>query len=150
MPPKPIPTSTHAALDPIHLAELERIDRRLRLVLYELGNYLHGQKLMARDKGVLGSRGITQFIAELLRAKARESFAPGAAPLGLNLADILAAAERAGYVIPTPGTLSAKLNQRAYRVGDVRWRKTEVTRKRGAGVGVWYWCGTAMDRGELI
>jgi hypothetical protein len=111
-----------------HLQELERLERRLELLLRDF-RILRRQMIdAAKDKGVLGSRGLTEFIIDLLRAEVT--------PItnnicGMSVRDLLYQAEKAGYAVPTIRTMSKRLTERAYRVGDIAWAK-----ERG-----WYWKG---------
>ena len=104
------------------LASLERIERRLENCLRDLRIFRADQQKMAQGAGVLGSRGLTQFVLDMLRQTA---------PTGIPIAELLLAAEVAGYAIPTARTLSKRLTERAYRVGDVAWHDN-----------FWYWKGT--------
>lgn len=112
------------------LAELERLERRIELVLRDLRIYRATQQSAASSRGVLGSRGLTEFIMEMLQQKTGSSNNP-TVNIGYPVAVILRAAETAGYAIPTARTLGKRLAERQYRVGDIAWAKD-----RG-----WYWKG---------
>ena len=103
-------------------ATLERLERRLELVLRDLRAYRAELQAEAKDGGVLGSRGLTQFLLDMLRQ---------ASPGGLHIAGMLMAAESAGYAIPTARTMSKRLTEHKYRVSDIEWRDN-----------LWYWKGT--------
>jgi hypothetical protein len=97
-----------------HLQELERLERRLELLLRDF-RVLRRQMIdAAKDKGVLGSRGLTEFIIDLLKAEPDQDH---------QVRDLLYRAEKAGYAIPTVRTMSKRLTERAYRVGDIIWTK---------------------------
>jgi hypothetical protein len=76
-----------------------------------------------RDKGVLGSRGLTEFVVEYLKSRPNG---------GANIHELLVAAEQAGYAIPIARTLSKRLTLRAYTHGDIAWSKA---------LDGWYWKG---------
>jgi len=65
----------------------------------------------ASDKGVLGSRGLTEFLLGLIQS--RED--------GYSITELLTTAEQTGYAVPTRRTLSKRLGVRAYREGDIRY-----------------------------
>jgi hypothetical protein len=117
-------------LDPQHLTELERIERRLELCLRDLRLYRRGQMESLSDKGVLGSRSLTEFVIEMLQMAAR----CGVPKPGFTVRELLGAAEGAGYAIPTARTLSKRLTTRAYRSGDIEW-----VQKMHGGQSYCYW-----------
>lgn len=75
------------------------------------------------DKGVLGSRGLTEFVVGYLK---------NLYPSAVDIHMILSAAEKAGYAVPMARTLSKRLTVRSYRRGDIAWSKDSDG---------WYWKG---------
>lgn len=140
--------SGRAAAPAAHIATLERIERRLETALTDLRVLRTELQRDVTSRGVLGSRGLTQFIIEQLQTAAAEHarclqasqhVAAGqqqprmAVPApGIAINDLLALAERAGYEPPTRRTLSKRLTERNYRVGDIAFDQTAQ---------VWYWQG---------
>jgi hypothetical protein len=120
------------------LASLERIERRLENCLRDLRIFRADQQKMAQGKGVLGSRGLTQFVLEQLWAVS------GVGDGGLTIKAILLSAEVAGYAIPTARTMSKRLTERAYRVGDIDWQGPGQDFTNGSK-GYWYWKGTTGE-----
>jgi hypothetical protein len=108
--------------DKLHLAALERIERRFELALRDLRIFRRELEAGAADKGVLGSRSLTEYILGLLQVS----------EAGLSITNLLLTAEQAGYKIPTRRTLSKRLTQRAYRNQDVGFDQEKE---------VWYWKG---------
>lgn len=101
---------------------LEAVERRLtdalaqlRTLRVELGNE-------SRDKGVLGSRGLTRFILEQLESSPARSF---------HVIELLQLAERAGYQAITPRNMTKRLTEYRIRTGMIG------TNDRG-----WYWKGS--------
>lgn len=92
--------------------------RRHELLLRDLRAYLREQSKESLDKGVLGSRGMTEFCIDTIKQSN-----------GVSVQWLLSQAERAGYAVPTSRTLSKRLTERAYRTGDIAYGK-----QRG-----WYW-----------
>lgn len=113
---------TQVEPDKLHLASLERFERRLELLLRDLRIFRSELEEGVKDRGVLGSRGLTEYIMGLL--KASES--------GYSINHLLITAEEAGYEIPTRRVLSKRLTARAYRVGDIGY---DAERE------VWFWKG---------
>lgn len=105
------------------LVELERLERRLELLLKDLRIYRQQRIREESSGGVLGSRGLTEYMIDTLRA--------GAGYTGISVRELLIMAEHAGYKVPTLRTMSKRLTERAYRVGDIAWSK-ELE---------WYWRG---------
>lgn len=103
------------------LAELENLERRFELLLKDLRIYRRQRTQEEKEKGVLGSRGLTEFIVNYL-----QSLKPIE---GSSLQHLLHLAERAGYTVPTLRTMSKRLSERSYRVGDIGYDK-----QRG-----WHW-----------
>lgn len=95
-------------LDRLHLTELEKLERRLELVLRDLRIYRRELEQTVADKGILGSRSLTEYVLGLLQKSE-----------GMSITDLLLTAEKAGYAIPTRRTMSKRLGDRAYRVGDI-------------------------------
>jgi hypothetical protein len=139
-------------LDALHLANLERIERRLESCLRDLRQYRAEQQAATTEQGVLGSRGLTQFVIDLLRQakmtydEAWDRCMPGnivvMPSMGMSIREILAAAESAGYAIPTARTLSKRLNMRSYRVGDIAWSRSGNDNDGPTATpnaGFWYW-----------
>jgi hypothetical protein len=135
-------TPAPPTLDPLHLSELERIERRLEGCLRDLRAYRASQQRGLTDQGVLGTRGLTQFLIDLLRAIPRTGLLP--AQLGLTVTAMLLAAEHAGYAIPTARTMSKRLTERRYRVGDIDWQGPGQDFTNGSK-GYWYWKGTTGE-----
>lgn len=96
-------------------AQLELIERRLEAILRDLRIYRGQISLAQQSQGVLGSRGLTEFILDTI--------AHLPAGTGLSARDLLTLAERAGYSIPTTRTLSKRLTERSYRVGDIEFNQ---------------------------
>lgn len=95
-------------LDRLHLAEFEKLERRLELLLRDMRIYRRELEQSAADKGVLGSRSLTEYMLGLLQASD-----------GMSITELLLTAEKAGYAIPTRRIMSKRLGDRAYRVGDI-------------------------------
>ena len=131
-------TPAPPTLDPLHLSELERIERRLEGCLRDLRAYRASQQRGLTDQGVLGTRGLTQFLIEQLQAVS--SVGDG----GLTVKAMLITAEHAGYAIPTARTLSKRLTERRYRVGDIDWQGPGQDFTNGSK-GYWYWKGTTGE-----
>jgi|SRR5882762_1272218 len=112
-----------------HLQEMQRLERRLELVLKDLRVLRTSLQRDVATQGVLGSRGLTQFIVETLR----DSVIRHGANHGANVPWLLLQAEQAGYAIPLPRTMSKRLTERSYRVRDIAWNKEAEC---------WYWCKT--------
>ena len=106
--------------DKLHLAKLELIERRFEKALRELREFRHELGQSSQDKGVLGSRGLTEFVINLLRTGQ------------YKMSELLRQAELAGYAVPTRRILSKRLTERAYRVGDIAFDSEG---------GFWYWKG---------
>jgi hypothetical protein len=107
--------------DKLHLAKLELIERRFENLLRDLREFRHELEGASKDKGVLGSRGLTEFVLGLLQTTG-----------GQSITSLLKQAEEAGYAVPTRRILSKRLTERAYRVGDIAFNKES---------GVWVWKG---------
>lgn len=108
-------------IDKLHLASLERLERRLELVLRDMRIFRRELEHEQADKGVLGSRTLTEYVLGLLQTSE-----------GMTITDLLLSAEKAGYAIPTRRVLSKRLTGRAYRTGDVAFDD---------GREVWVWKG---------
>lgn len=89
---------------------LESIERRLETVLRDLRAYRSERERADSDKGVLGGRGLTEFVLTLIIATR-----------AISTRQLLTAANQAGYAIPTVRTMSKRLTERAYRVGDIKF-----------------------------
>lgn len=135
--PKPACRPARPQIDVQHLAELERIERRIENALRDLRLYRAGQIRSLSDRGVLGARDLTAFILELLKMSARH----GAPKPGLTVKQLLSAAEGAGYAIPTARTLSKRLTTRAYRTGDIEWVVGSGTWTDDSATGYWHYKG---------
>ena len=96
--------------DKLHLAALERLERRLENVLRDMRNYRHELEGASKDKGVLGSRSLTEFVLGLLEVNGE-----------MHINVILSEAESTGYKIPTRRIMSKRLTERAWRVGDIQY-----------------------------
>lgn len=110
--------------DKLHLAKLELIERRFEKVLRDIREFRHELEGSSKDKGVLGSRGLTEFILTQLQKNPDHS--------GHSITELLRQAELAGYAVPTRRILSKRLTERAYRVGDIAF---------DSDGGFWYWKG---------
>jgi hypothetical protein len=133
-------TPAPPTLDPLHLSELERIERRLEGCLRDLRAYRASQQRGLTDQGVLGTRGLTQFLIEQLQAVS--DVGDG----GLTVKAMLITAEIAGYAIPTARTLSKRLTERRYRVGDIDWQGPDSNETSSINYkGYWYWKGTTRE-----
>lgn len=141
-----VATTPPPVLDHLHLAELARIERHLESILRDLRAYRTQQQQASADQGVLGSRGLTQFVLDQLKAlaggEARVQAGDFGTRVGKTVTDLLLAAENAGYAIPTKRTLSKRLVERRYRVGDIDWQDTD---SEDRNKGYWYWKGTKGD-----
>lgn len=144
-----------AELGTLHLEALSRLESRLASLLRDLRIYRQELTATVADKGVLGSRGLTEYLLLLLRQKAEGPFSANPelitnildrlpVPLarhqrslpsdsGLTIRELMALAEQAGYAVPTRATLAKRLNNRAYSAGDVRFEPER---------GVWKWTGS--------
>lgn len=94
--------------------DLELLERRIESILVDLRRFRRDLQREQSDKGVLGSRGLTEFTIGLLQANTRAAW---------SVRDLLLAAEKAGYMIPTSRILSKRLTEVQYRRGGVKWRK---------------------------
>ena len=94
-------------VDRLHLAAFERMERRIENVLRDMRILRHELAASTKDKGVLGSRNMTEYVISLLQT------APH------TITELLESAEKAGYAIPTRRILSKRLTERKYRVGDI-------------------------------
>lgn len=94
--------------------DIELLERKLEGVLVELRQFRRGMIADTRDKGALGSRGLTQFVVDLLKANTRPAW---------SVEELLLAAERVGYAIPTSRTMSKRLTEWQYRKGQIKWAK---------------------------
>lgn len=103
------------------LITLRSIERRLEHTLQDIRQLQKDIQSAHQDKGVLGSRGLTQFCVDLLKSNTKPAW---------SVEEMLIAAERAGYAIPTRRTLSKRLTGWQYRRGGVRWV---------AGLDGWTW-----------
>jgi hypothetical protein len=119
-PSSSILASPSLAFDHYRVQKFFSIERRLERTLRDLRLLRAELSQSVADKGVLGSRGLTEFCLCLLQA----DNAVG----GYTILEILRAAETAGYAVPSARTLSKRLGNRSYRVGDVecgedrKWR----------------------------
>ena len=103
--------------DRLHLASLERIERRFELALRDLRILRREIEHSVSDKGVLGSRSLTEYVLDLIRKSEH----------GISITNILLDAEKVGYKITTRRVMSKRLTGRAYRVGDIQYdRENEV------------------------
>jgi hypothetical protein len=93
--------------DKLHLAAFERMERRMENVLRDMRILRHELERASKEHGVLGSRTMTEYVISLLQT------APH------TITELLEAAEKAGYSIPTRRILSKRLTERKYRVGDL-------------------------------
>ena|SRR5665213_3924947 len=108
--------------DKLHLAALERIERRFELALRDLRIFRRELEESAADKGILGSRSLTEYVLGLLKTSEG----------GCSITSLLLNAESAGYKIPTRRVLSKRLTTRAYRNQDIGFDQEKE---------VWYWKG---------
>jgi hypothetical protein len=94
-------------IDSLHLAAFERMERRIENVLRDMRILRHELEKNVSEKGVLGSRSMTEYVLGLLQTEP------------YTITELLNAAEQAGYSIPTRRILSKRLTERKYRVGDL-------------------------------
>lgn len=109
----------------LHQTERRLLDhaRQLRLARKELTRELN-------SKGVLGSRGLTQFILEHLERTS---------PQRTRVADLQRIAQAAGYAVPGGAALTQRLSEFRARTG-------KVDQIRGEG---WGWVGQVeVEEGE--
>lgn len=133
-----------------HVAALERLERRFQEALRDLRALRMELQRDVTSKGVLGSRGLTQFVLEQLQqvkaehARCRQEADHGARvsqdhraavpAAGIAISNLLRLAELAGYEPPTARLLSKRLTERAYRTGDIQFDRAGQQ---------WVWQGTA-------
>lgn len=122
--------------------QLDQLEQRLAAVLRDLRLFRQDWQRAQRDKGVLGSRGLSEYVLALLRegADIRHQVTGEMVRVdsGYTVHELLRSAELTGYTVPTANALHQRLRQRHYRVGDVeyvaltkRWRwATEQQRER--------------------
>lgn len=127
------PAPAASSSSSLHLLELQRIEARLESCLVGLRRLRTELQRDAASKGVLGSRGLTQFLIEQLQVQ----FHRHLGYLGLTLDVMLARAEAAGYQVPTARTLSKRLTERAYRAGDIKFDPASQT---------WLWLGDSEEK----
>lgn len=110
------PSSTRSSNhigSPSRAHDLELIERRLEAALVDLRQVRRGIIADQRDSGALGSRGLTQFVVDLLKANTQPAW---------TIQEMLAAAEKAGYAVPTLRTMSKRLTEWQYRKGQIKWQ----------------------------
>lgn len=119
-----------------HAAPASPLDSQLDLIeagflraLRQFRQFRQDYRRAQQDKGVLGSRGLTEFVLDLLRHNPS---------IGCSTYDMLVLAEQAGYAPPTVQTLNKRLVERRYRLGDVRFDRQRK---------VWLWDGTGEAQG---
>lgn len=95
------------------LTRFRSIERRIESALVDLRQLRTDLAHESASKGILGSRGLTQFVVDLLKSGAKPAW---------SITELLSAAELAGYSVPTSRTLSKRLTDWQYRKGGVRWR----------------------------
>jgi hypothetical protein len=96
-----------AEVDSLHLAAFERLERRIENALRDMRVLRHELESASKDKGVLGSRSMTEYVISLLQTGPH------------TITELLNKSEQAGYAIPTRRILSKRLTERKYRVGDL-------------------------------
>lgn len=107
---------------PAEITRLARLEYRLDHVLRDLRSLRYDMEEATKDRGVLGSRGLTEFLLGVLRQQSPLSHA---SPVqGYTIRELQQLAEQAGYVVPTSRTLSSRLRTRAYQTGDLRYDAT--------------------------
>ena len=77
----PVPTSSA-------LIELDSIEARLKTICCDLRNLRRDLTATHASKGVLGSRGLTEFVVGLLKSDTKPAW---------GVSELLVAAEKAGY-----------------------------------------------------
>lgn len=142
-----LPAIPTRELTPHHVEALLRLESRLSSLLRDLRLYRQELSSTLSDKGVLGSRGLTEYLLLLLRSRAEGEVEleralaklrlpahqrSTASSLGLSIRELMSLADQAGYAIPTRAVLAKRLNARAYSWGDVRFEPER---------GVWRWVG---------
>lgn len=93
--------------------EIERLVRHFERGLRDLRILLGEVRQAHGDTGVLGSRGLTQFCLDQLKQRPDGS--------GMKIVELLSAAERAGYAVPTAKMLTKRLVQHGHRTGLVAY-----------------------------
>lgn len=112
-------SSLSASSDPRILA-LVQIDRKLLDLARDVRNLRISLEQESRDRGVLGSRGLTQFVLEYLQSHASYSF---------TSYQLVQAAQQAGFSAPNSVTLTKRLSEHRRRTGKISIRDHKY----------WYW-----------
>lgn len=92
------------------VTRLELIERKLTDALTELRSLKVELGNETRDKGVLGSRGLTEFTLGYLKQHNNQGF---------SIKDLLKEATKAGYSVPTERALSKRLVEYRIRTGKI-------------------------------
>jgi hypothetical protein len=95
------------------VTRLELIERKLTDALTELRSLKVELGNETRDKGVLGSRGLTEFVLGHLKRNIG---------LGFTVKELLKEATKAGYAVPTERAMSKRLVEYRIRTGKVSTR----------------------------
>lgn len=109
-----------SASDPRVLA-LNQIDRKLLDLAKDVRALRQDIEQEAKDRGVLGSRGLTQFMLEFLENKQ---------PACYSTYQLMLAAKIAGFATPNTTSLTKRLSEHRRRTGKIG--------NDGAG---WFWRG---------
>lgn len=94
--------------------EIRSIEHRLEHILRDLRIVRAGIEQDIKDKGVLGSRALTEFIVDLVLSGTKPAW---------PIQELLFAAEQQGYAVPVARTMSKRLTEQAYRKGRIQWSK---------------------------
>lgn len=138
--------TTRPEVDSLLVHQLDKMIRRQERILQDLRQFRSDLSVTQADRGVLGSRKLTQYVLERLREQRQDHdrlqqkvglaingvSRHSTVPRGLTIRELLVAAETIGYSIPTARALSKRLVERRIRVKDVDWDDEAK---------VWFWCG---------
>lgn len=116
-------THTSTARRSTLAARIDLIERRISDALRDLRRVRSELDRAELEKGVLGSRGFTQFILEYLSLHRETSH---------SIRHLLSQAECAGYAPPASRTLTKRLSEHAARTGKITYSRDD----RG-----WRWLG---------
>ena len=108
-----------ATSDPLVHA-LNHAERQLTEIARSLRQLRAARERELRDRGALGSRGLTQFILGHLELNPERGF---------RLSELQRAAQLAGYAVPNSVALTKRLSEHRARTGKIGF-------DRAAG---WYW-----------
>lgn len=106
---KPSGGFASSASDPRVLA-LNQIDRKLLDLARDVRALRQDIEQEAKDRGVLGSRGLTQFVLEMLKENAGYSY---------TTYELCQAAKAAGFATPNTVALTKRLSEHCRRTGKI-------------------------------